>query len=196
MEDITHKLPMVQASSNATSQLMREATHGAEPERQASPWLVLRTRCHHENLVASCLNQKRITTYFPKYNVVRRWKDRTVVTEVPLFPGYVFVQPQLEQYEAMRYIPGSCGLVFAGSKPAAMPEKDLEAVRILVCSGTALSPAAKLIPGKRVEVISGPLMGIQGELIRVKNLQRLVINANLLSSSVSVEVDLQSISVL
>lgn len=197
MEDITHKLSMAQASSNAASQLdWHEATYASESEHHADPWLVLRTRCQHENLVAGCLMQKRITTYFPKYNAVRRRKDRTVVAEVPLFPGYVFVQPRVEQYEAMRYIPGSCGLVFAGNKPAAMPDKDLEAVRMLVCSGAALSPAAKLIPGTKVEVISGPLMGIQGELVRVKNLQRLVINAHLLSSSVSVEVDLRSISVL
>jgi transcription antitermination factor NusG len=157
---------------------------------------VLRTRSQHENLVARCLMQKRITAFLPKHHVIRRRKDRKVVTEIPLFPGYIFVQPRVEQYENMRYIPGSCGLVFAGNKPAAMPEKDLAAVRILVSSGNALSAETKLIPGKRVEVISGPLMGIQGELIRIKNLQRLVINAELLSSSVSVEVSLDNICVL
>lgn len=176
--------------------MRHETTHSLESERQLCPWLVLRTRSQHENLVASCLIQKRITTFLPKHSVVRRRKDRKVVAEIPLFPGYVFVQPQVDQYENMRYIPGSCGLVFAGSKPAAMPEKDLAAVRILVGSGIALAAEAKLIPGKRVEVISGPLMGIQGELIRVKNLQRLVINAELLSSSVSVEVSLENICVL
>ena len=192
MEDITHELSTAQASSGATSRRIRhETAYASEPERQAHPWLVLRTRSNHENLVTSCLNQKRITTFLPKHSVARRSSDRTVFTEVPLFPVYAFVQPPVEQYETMRYIPGSCGLIFAGSKPAAMPERDLEAVRLLVCSGTALSPARKLIPGTRVEVVSGPLMGIQGELIRVKNFQRLVVNAHLLSSSLSVEVDVE-----
>jgi len=140
--------------------------------------------------------QKRIVTFLPKHNVIRRRKDRKVVTETPLFPGYVFVQPRVDQYENMRYIPGSCGLVFAGNKPAAMPEKDLVAMRILIGSGATLLAESKLFPGKRVEVISGPLMGIQGELIRIKSLQRLVINAELLSSSVSVEVSLDNICVL
>jgi transcription antitermination factor NusG len=54
----------------------------------------------------------------------------------------------------------------------------------------------KLIPGQKVEVIAGPFMGLQGELIRVKSQDRLVINAYLVSSSVSVEVDADKIAIL
>jgi transcription antitermination factor NusG len=72
----------------------------------------------------------------------------------------------------------------------------LEAVRILVRSGAELAVNPKLTPGRRVEVIAGPFMGVQGELIRVKSQDRLVINAYLVSSSVSVEVDSNKIVVL
>jgi transcription antitermination factor NusG len=153
------------------------------------PWLVLRTRSHHENTVESWLKQKAINSFLPMHDVLRRRKDRRVVLRVPLFPGYVFVQPRADQFENIRYIRGSCGLVFSGSKPAAMPEKDLEAVKILVRSGAALAPNPLLYPGQRVEVTSGPFMGVQGELVRFQTRERLVINAHLLSSSVSVEVD-------
>ena len=122
--------------------------------------------------------------------------DRKALVETPLFPGYVFVQPRAEQFENIRYVRGSCGFVIQGSEPAVMPEKDLESVRILVKSGAALAVDPKLIPGKRVEVIAGPFMGIQGELIRIKSQDRLVINAHLVGSSVSVEVDADKISIL
>jgi len=158
-------------------------------ESRVEPWLVLRTRSRHESAVESDLLQRRITAYLPRQEVIRRWKSRRTVVRVPLFPGYIFVQPQLDQFENIRCIRGSCGLVLAGSKPAAMPEKDLEAVKLLVSSGAALAVNPRLIPGQRVEVIAGPFMGIQGELIRVKSQERLIINAHLLGSSVSVEVD-------
>lgn len=158
-------------------------------EQKIDPWLVLRTRSRHESAVESCLRQKRINSYLPKHNVVRRWKDRRAVVETPLFPGYVFVQPRLDQYENLRHIRGSCGLVLVGTKPAAMPEKDLEAVKILVRSGAALAVNPSLSPGQRVEVTAGPFVGVQGELIWVKSQEHLVINAHLLGSSVSVEVD-------
>jgi transcription antitermination factor NusG len=165
-------------------------------DSRIDPWFVLRTRSRHENAVQMCLQQKRIHAYLPKHNVVRRWKDRRTVLETPLFPGYVFVQPRMDQYEDMRHIRGSCGLVLAAGKPAVMPEKDLHAVRILVDSGVSLAVNPRLIPGQRVEVLAGPFMGIQGELIRVKSQERLVINAQLLSSSVSVEVDSDKIAIL
>lgn len=165
-------------------------------EPQVDPWLVLRTRSRHERAVETDLQQRRIVAYLPRRNVIKRWKDRRTVVEMPLFPGYVFVQPRVDQFEKIRYIRGSCGLVLSGSKPAAMPERDLEAVRILVSSGAALAVNPRLIPGQRVEVLAGPFMGIQGELIRVKSQERLVINAHLLSSSVSVEVDSDKIAIL
>jgi transcription antitermination factor NusG len=166
-------------------------------EPQSDPWLVLRTRSHHENLVEQSLQQKEINAYLPKHRIVRRRRDHgRAVLEMPLFPGYVFVQPRLDQFESIRYVRGSCGFVVQGDKPAAMPEKDLQAVRILEGSGAELAVNPKLIPGQRVEVIAGPFMGVQGELIRVKSQLRLVINAQVVNGSVSVEVDYDKVAIL
>ena len=169
---------------------------GKVDESQRDPWLVLRTRSQHENIVERSLRQKQINAYLPKHRVVRRWKDRRMTLEMPLFPGYVFVQPRADQFENIRYVRGSCGLILRGNEPAPMPDKELQAVRILVGSGAELAVNPQLIPGQQVEVIAGPFMGIKGELIRVKSQDRLVINAYLVSSSVSVEVDSDKISIL
>jgi transcription antitermination factor NusG len=165
-----------------------------EPQRE--PWLVLRTRSHHENVVERSLQQNGINSYLPRHRVVHRSKERTTTREAPVFPGYVFVQPRLEQLEKVRCVRGSCGFVVCGSKPATMPQKELDALRILTGSGAALAVNPTLIPGQRVEVIAGPFMGVQGELIRIKSQDRLVINAPLVSSSVSVEIDSDEIAIL
>lgn len=165
-------------------------------EQQVEPWLVLRTRSRHENTVEMSLQLKRINAYLPKRKVIRRWKDQKRVVELPLFPGYVFVQPRADQYENIRYIRGSCGLVLAGNQPATMPEKDLEAVKILVDSGADLAVDGKLIPGQRVRVIAGPFAGAEGEMVRMKTRDRLIINAHLLGSSVSVEVETEMVAPL
>jgi transcription antitermination factor NusG len=176
---------------------------GAEPARgelmmrpQIDPWLVLRTRSHQEYVVETDLQQRQINAYLPQRSVLRRWKDRRKVVRTPLFPGYIFVQPRLDQFENIRYIRGSCGLIFVGDKPAELPERDLAAITVLVGSGATLAVNPQLIPGRRVEVIAGPFMGIQGELVRIMSGDRLVINAPLLSSSVSVEVDAGNVSPL
>lgn len=165
-------------------------------EAAVEPWLVLRTRSRHEYKVESDLQERQITSYLPKLSVTRRRRDRKVVVNMPLFPGYVFVQPRDDQYEKIRYVRGSCGFVLSGNVPAAMPARDLEAVRIMVGSGAALAVNPRLMPGQRVEVLAGPFMGVQGELVRIKSQERLVINAQLLGSSVSVEVDTNAIAIL
>lgn len=166
-------------------------------ESRVDPWLVLRTKSRHEHAVESVLLQKQIIAYLPKYKIVRNWKGRKRTLEIPLFPGYVFVRPRADQYEGMRYIRGSRGLlVFADSKPATMPEKDLDVVKMLVDSGAALTVDSGLISGRRVKIIGGPFMGVEGELVSMKNQNLLVINVDMLSSSVRVEVGREVISVL
>lgn len=165
-------------------------------EQPLDPWLVLRTRSHHENVVERSLRQNEINSYLPRHRVARRSKEGGTPLEAPLFPGYVFVQPRPDQVEKVRCVRGSCGFVVLGSKPAVMPLKDLEAVRILAESGADLTVNPALTPGQRVEVVAGPFTGVQGELIRVKSQVRLVINAVLVSSSVSVEVDWGEIAIL
>jgi transcription antitermination factor NusG len=97
----------------------------------------------------------------------------------------------------MRYIRGSCGFVRTGSsKPATMPAQDLEAVKMLVDSGASLSIDPELTTGKRVRIVTGPFMGVEGELVCIKGLNLLVINVQLVGSSVRVEVDREAISVL
>lgn len=157
-------------------------------ENGVEPWLVLRTRSRHENTVEQGLQQKCINAYLPKRKLVRRWKNQKRVVELLLFPVYVFVQPRADQYENIRYIRGTCGLVLAGSQPANKPEKDLETLRILVGSGAELAVDCMLTPGQRVRVIAGPFASAEGEMVRMKMQERLIINVHLLSSSVSVEV--------
>ena len=163
---------------------------------RVDPWLVLRTRSRHESVVESFLQQKHITSYLPKCKVVRSWKGRSKVVELPLFPGYVFVRPTAAQYDSMRYIRGSCGLVLADNKPACMPEKDLESVKILVDSGISLMVDPELTAGKRVRIIAGPLSGMEGELVSVKSQDLLVVNIEMLNSSVRVDIDRDAIDVL
>lgn len=169
----------------------------SEPRLIGDPWLVLRTRSRHEHAVESVLEQKRITAYLPKRKVVRCANGRKRVVEMPLFPGYVFVQPRADQYEGMRFIRGSCGLVLADrSRPATVPERDLEAVKMLVASGAELTVDPELVTGRRVKIVDGPFMGVEGELVLVKNQEHLVINVDMVGSSVRVEVDRKAISLL
>jgi len=167
-----------------------------ESESRADPWLVLRTKSRHEQVVESVLQQKSVENYLPKCKVARRWQGRRRWVELPLFPGYVFVRPRADQYEGMRYIRGSCGLVLADARPATLPHKELEAMRLLTDGAAEFTVDPQLVAGTRVRIASGPLMGLEGELVRINDSQLLVINVDVVGSSVRVNIDRAMVSVL
>ncbi|TVZ38726.1 transcriptional antiterminator RfaH [Alteromonadaceae bacterium 2753L.S.0a.02] len=160
------------------------------------PWFILRTKSRQENIVEGCLKEKLITAYLPRRKTVRVRRDRRILLDLPLFPGYIFVQPKPNQFHDLSYVPGSCGLLILGNQPAKMPARDLESVRIVVLSGERVDVNSELIPGKKVEVLSGPFAGVKGELVKIKNQEKLLINAPVLGKSVNVEINSANIHVL
>jgi transcription antitermination factor NusG len=158
--------------------------------------MVLRTKSRHESTVETVLQEKQITAYLPKCKVQRVWNGRRKVVELPLFPGYVFVRPRNDQFEGIRYIRGSCGLVLTDSRPGTLPDRDIDAVRRLVASGAELCVDPLLVSGTRVRMTGGPFMGVEGILVMASAQQHLVVNVDMLGSSVRVEVSRDLVSVL
>lgn len=161
-----------------------------------NPWLVLRTRSRQECVVDSFLRERQVRSFLPKRRELRRWHDRVKTLETVLFPGYVFVQPQPEQFAIVRHVRGSCGLLMTAGKPAEIPEHAVEAVKIMAGSGEPVAVATELVHGQKVQVIAGPFERAQGEFVRIKSQQRLIINAHMIGHSVSVEVDAAHVRLL
>ena len=55
-------------------------------------WYAAYTRANHEKRVRDQLEQRSVESFLPLYGTSRRWKDRWMRLEMPLFPGYVFVR--------------------------------------------------------------------------------------------------------
>ena len=54
-------------------------------------WYAAYTCAQHEKRVAAELDARTVEHFLPLYSSVRRWKDRRLTLELPLFPGYLFV---------------------------------------------------------------------------------------------------------
>ena len=70
-----------------------------------------------------------------------------------------------------------------------IPRSEIEAVRRVVESPMKAEPHPFLKSGDRVRVVAGPLQGLEGILLRRKNLWKLVLSVEILQRSVAVEVD-------
>ena len=160
---------------------------GTQPDR--IDWYALYTRHQHEVTVARILASKGFETLLPVYQTARRWKDRTKLLSLPLFPCYVFLKGGLERRLDILTTPGIHSLVQCGGRPALIPSVEIEAIRRAVESGARVEPHPFLKCGDWVRVIDGPLAGIQGILVRKKNIYRLVLSVGMLGKAATVEVN-------
>jgi len=150
-------------------------------------WYAAYTRCNHEKVVKKVLNEKEIVTFLPKIIVPSKRKDRKILIKRPLFPNYLFIQLD-EAHETWMKVFRTPGLVkiCGNGRPMPIPDEDIETIKIFINSDRNLYPLSYLKVGSRVQVISGPLTGAIGILVKEDHKRRrLVVSIDLMGQSVA-----------
>jgi len=169
---------------------MNPADHpGIEASFFEPLWYAAYTNANHEKRVTQQLEQRSIEHFLPLYESTRCWKDRRVRLQMPLFPGYVFVKLALRDRLKLLQIPGVVQLVSFNGQPAPLPQEDIQAIRNCLERSQQVEPHPYLKTGRRVRVVSGPLQGLEGIILRRKNKTRFVLTFELIMRSVAVEID-------
>lgn len=156
-------------------------------------WYAAYTSANHEKRVAEQLSVRSVEHFLPLYSSVRRWKDRRVQLQMPLFPGYVFVQIALCDRLEVLEIPSVAMLVGFGGKPTPLPEAEIAPLKAGFAAGLRAERHPYLQVGRRVRVTAGPLEGLQGILVRKKNELRFVISLELIQRSILLDIDVAAI---
>ena len=152
-------------------------------------WYAAYTSANHEKRVREQLEQRRVASFLPVYETVRRWKDRRMRLQLPLFPGYVFVRMALVDRLQVLQIQSVVRLVGFNGHPSPLPDEEIEGLKKDLASGVRAEPHPFLTVGRRVRIKSGPLAGRQGILLRRKGSLRMVLSIDLIMRSVVVDVD-------
>jgi transcription antitermination factor NusG len=134
--------------------------------------------------------------FLPLYAVARRWQDRLKNLSLPLFPCYVFIRGGMDRQHQILSTPGVFTVVGWAGHPAAIPESQIQGLRQMAESSTRFEPHPYLVCGDRVRIRSGTLRGLEGILVRKKNISRLVVSLEILGRSASVEIDASCLETL
>jgi transcription antitermination factor NusG len=156
---------------------------------ECTRWSALHTRYQHEKAVESLLAAKGFETFLPTYDRVRRWKDRNKKIAEALFPGYLFVANVDERRLQVLATPGVCAVVSVGGMPAIIPDHEIDMIRKSVADPSKVQPHPCLERGDWVRVAWGPLAGVEGILVRIKDSFRLVVSIEILGRAAAVEID-------
>ena len=152
-------------------------------------WYAAYTSANREKRVAEQLTVRSVEHFLPVYESVRRWKDRRVRLQMPLFPGYVFVRINPRDRIQVLGVPGVVRIVGFGGQLAALPDCQIDLLRQGLLGGALAQPHPYLRRGCRVRISNGALQGAVGVLIRRKGRFRIVLSVDLIMRSIAVEVD-------
>jgi len=168
--------------------MLSHSTVTAGSDLGEASWYALYTRHQHEKMVDQVLTNKGFNTFLPLYATIHNWKDRTKALTLPLFPCYVFLKGGIDRRLHILTTPGIYGLVSSAGQPAVIPDTEIEAIRRVVESGARVEAHPYLKCGNWVRVKCGPLTGIEGILVRKKNISRLVLSVEILGTAAAIEV--------
>ena len=158
-------------------------------EYTVARWYAAYTSANHEKRVSEQLRVRGVEHFLPLYSSVRRWKDRRVMLEMPLFPGYLFVHLPLRDRLKVLQVPGVAHLVGFSGTPVALPNEEVDALQSAQARGASAEPHPFLTAGRRVRIKAGPFTGLQGILLKRKGKCRVVISIELIQRSVAVDAD-------
>jgi transcriptional antiterminator NusG len=149
-------------------------------------------------MVAHQLQTKGITHYLPIVTEVHKWSDRTKKVELPLFSCYLFVQvaPTNEERVKVLNTDGVVRLIGHSSEGTAIPEEQIDSVRILLAQGVACNSHPFLKVGQRVRVRGGALDGVEGIFQSCAGDDTLIVSIDAIQRSMAVRIKGYDVEVL
>jgi len=157
------------------------------------PWYALHVGSHCEKPVASGLALRGYTQFLPLYRSRRRWSDRFQDVDLPLFPGYVFCQLDINNRLPVLMIPGVVNIVGLGKRPMPVADEEIAAVQRVVASGMLARPWPFLKTGQMVLIEEGPLRGVSGIVKEIDGTTQLIVSISLLQRSLAVKFPRQAV---
>jgi transcriptional antiterminator RfaH len=152
-------------------------------------WYALYTRPRAEKLVYQRLVELGIQTFLPLQKTYRMWSDRKKLVEKPLLTSYIFVKTNSKHFPEVYKTNGVVKFISFEGQPVAIPQNQIDNLRLLINSDAEIEVSSEnFVKGDNVEVVSGSLVGLTGELIRIGNQNRVVVRIDKLDKNLVLKI--------
>jgi transcription antitermination factor NusG len=154
-------------------------------------WYAVHTRARHEKLVAERLKERGLMTFLPLVKETHRWSDRKKTVELPLFSCYTFVRMAASPEDRLKVCQTNGVLQIVGPRgeATAVPDDQIDAVRILLHEQLPWSEHPFLKIGQRVRIRGGAMDGVEGILLSRNGDRTLVVSVDVIQRSLAVRIE-------
>ena len=161
------------------------------PILQTLNWIVLTTHPHREDFAIENLVRQGYEAYCPM--IVKRIKHarRSYDAKRPLFQGYVFVERPAQRH-LWRPLLGTFGVrsvVCNGETPSLLPQGFVETLKVREIDGAIQKPVLPFKPGQSVAINGGAFDGLVGQILEIRESDRVLLLLNLLNQQTRVHIE-------
>lgn len=159
-------------------------------------WYAIYVKSRAEKKVAVELEAENIDYYLPLEKRLRQWSDRKKWVEEPLFRSYIFVHiDQKDYYRAL--VQNTVKYITFEGKAVAVPPQQIEAIKIYLDEKDPLHDADENWEvGKKVEVMSGNLIGLKGVLLEAHGKSRVKVEIEVVGSAIILQIPKNKLQLL
>lgn len=156
-------------------------------------WYCIHTKPTKETLSQRYLGETLgLETYFPKLRETKRIRRVRREVTSPLFPRYLFCRfDPADSYRAVQYAPDVLGVVSFGGTPTIVGSDLIEELRRW--AGESLDVVTirpGLQPGDHVEIVAGPMCGLQAVILHgMRDTERVAVLLTALNFSARTIID-------
>jgi len=160
-------------------------------------WYAVYVKSRAEKKVAVEFEYESIDHYLPLIKKLKQWSDRKKWVEEPLFRSYIFVNIEQKDYFKVLQVPGTVKYISFERKAVIIPEEQINAIKYyLEESDPQNIDEAKWQKGIKVEVISGSMAGLVGELIEVQGKKTVKVEIEAIGSTLLIHVSKNKLKII
>jgi transcription antitermination factor NusG len=160
----------------------------------AEPWCVIHTLARCEKQVIVWASREGIPAELPLYQTMHRYRGKTVRFEKPLFPGYVFLR-QAPAGHARILQNRHVARVLVPPDPEEF-DRQFGDILIAVQAGLEIRPAPDVVAGVRVNIVNGPLRGLEGIVERRHESMEVVLRLDFIGQAAAVRLFATDVEVI
>ena len=157
-------------------------------------WYAAYTKSRTEKKVLTRLSENGFEAYLPIKRSRKQWSDRLKWVEEPLIRSYIFIRVNESEYYNAINTPGLvCYVTFEG-KAAPIPDRQIDMLKMLLNEGAEMEVSnERFAVGEKIIVISGPLVGMQGEMVQYRGKKKVLVRLGSTGTNILVTVGLDLI---
>ena len=157
-------------------------------------WICARTRPRWEKKLAHWLHQRRQRYFLPVFRRETRSGRKRRISELPLFPGFVFVAGDCSKAEL-----SATGCVAYVLRPRGQTEtkqlhRELCGIWSGLTSGLYVTPVQNLAAGETCRIVEGPLKGQKARFERLGRQGRVMLQVEMMGGGIAVELPLDEVA--